>query len=186
MSGLAAAAELGPGDLIAAAAVVREALEPVADRDWKVPAGPLEWDVAYTVSHMIGAAGKYTLYLASRSDHFIAVRLDRWPDATNAEVLESIEPVAAGLVSVAQAAPAQALAYHVTGPTSPAGYLGMACVEFLAHTDDVLAGFGIPFAPPAGLCRRVLGRCYPDQAPPDAGADEPWAALLRATGRQVR
>jgi uncharacterized protein (TIGR03083 family) len=186
MSGLAAAEELGPGDVLAAAALVREALDPVADRDWTVRAGPLEWDVAYTVSHMIGAAGKYTLYLASRSDHFIAVRLDRWPDATNAEVLDSIEPVAAGLVAVAQVTPPQVLAFHLTGPTSPAGFIGKACVEFLAHTDDVLAGFGIPFAPPAGLCRRVLARQYPDQVPPERGADEPWAALLRATGRQVR
>jgi uncharacterized protein (TIGR03083 family) len=187
MSGLAAAEELGPGDLIAAAALVREALEPVADRDWAVTAGPLEWDVADTVSHMIGAAGKYTLYLASRSDRFIAVRLERWPDATNAEVLDSIEPVAAGLAAVAQAVPAEVLAYHVTGPTSPAGFIGKACVEFLAHTDDVLAGFGLPFAPPAGLCRRVLAHQYPDQVlPPGAEAGEAWPALLRATGRQVR
>ncbi len=187
MSGLAAAEELGPGDLIAAAALVREALEPVADRDWTVTAGPLEWDVADTVSHMIGSAGKYTLYLASRSDRFIAVRLDRWPDATNAEVLDSIEPVAAGLVAVAGATPPQVRAFHLTGPSSPADFLARACVEFLVHTDDALAGFGRPFSPPAGLCRRVLAHQYPDQVPPTgAAAGEAWPALLRATGRQVR
>lgn len=160
MSGLAAAEELGPGDLIAAAALVREALEPVADRDWTVTAGPLEWDVADTVSHMIGSAGKYTLYLASRSDRFIAVRLDRWPDATNAEVLDSIEPVAAGLVAVAGATPPQVRAFHLTGPSSPADFLARACVEFLVHTDDALAGFGRPFSPPgcAAGCSRTSTR----------------------------
>ena len=29
-------------------------------------------------------------------------------------------------------------AYHVTGPSSAADYVGRACVELLVHTDDAL------------------------------------------------
>ena len=69
-----------PADLIAAAAIVEAALRPVRDRDWSVRAGPLEWDVGETIIHMLAATAKYTLYLASRSEHFIGLAVTRWPD----------------------------------------------------------------------------------------------------------
>ena len=57
---------LMPDDVVAAAATAEAALRPLAGRDWSVRAGPLEWDVERTITHMIGATAKYTLYLASR------------------------------------------------------------------------------------------------------------------------
>src|ERR1700691_2717284 len=57
---------LMPEDVVAAAATVETALRQVVGRDWSVQAGPLEWDVERTITHMIGATAKYTLYLASR------------------------------------------------------------------------------------------------------------------------
>jgi hypothetical protein len=92
-------------DVVAAAAIVEAALRPVADRDWSVRAGPLEWDVEQTITHMIGATAKYTLYLASRCEHFIGVAVTRWPDATNEEVIDSVVPAAAGLAVVAAVTP---------------------------------------------------------------------------------
>lgn len=177
---------LVPDDVITAAAVAQDALRPLAGRDWAVRAGTLDWDVQRTVTHMIGAAGKYTLYLASRSDHFIALYLARWDDATNTEIIDSIAPVAAGLAAVAGATPPQVRAYHASGLTDAAGFLGLACVEFLVHTDDVLAGFEIPFTPPAGLCGRVLAHRYPGLTPPGEDPGPPWPRLLAANGRQVR
>lgn len=177
---------LRPDDLLASAAVVRQALEPVTELDWAVRAGPLEWDVQRTMIHMIGAVGKYTLYLASRSDHFIALRLDRWRDATNREVIDSIEPMAAALAAVAAVTPPQVRAFHASGMTDAAGYLGMACTEYLAHTDDILAGYRIPFAPPDDLCGRVLAQEYGDQARTAAVAGRYWPALLRSSGRKLR
>jgi hypothetical protein len=177
---------LAPDDVITAAAVAEQALWPVAERDWSVRVGPLDWDVERTITHMIGAAAKYTLYLASRSDHFIALYLARWLDATNAELLSSIAPVAAGLAAVAGGTPPQVRAYHADGPTGPAGFLGKACVEFLVHTDDALAGFGLPFSPPAQLCGRVLAQQYPDSSPAGRPPAELWPCLLRACGRPVR
>jgi hypothetical protein len=173
---------LVPDDVVAAAATAEAALRPVVGRDWSVRAGPLDWDVERTITHMIAAPAKYTLYLASRCEHFIGLTVTRWPDATNEEVIDSIVPVATGLAAVAAVTPSGVLAFHVTGPSSPADYVGRACVELLVHTDDALSGLGVAFAPPADLCRRVLAQQFPDAA----GTGNAWHSLLAANGRPIR
>jgi hypothetical protein len=175
---------LKPDDVVAAAVTVEAALRPVAGRDWSVRAGTLAWDVDRTISHMIGAPAKYTLYLASRCEHFIAFAVQRWRDGdvANEEVIDSVVPIATGLAAVAAITPPDVRAFHVTGPSSAADYVGRACVELLVHTDDALSGLGVAFAPPADLCRRVLAQQYPDAA----GPGNPWHHLLSANGRPIR
>jgi hypothetical protein len=170
-------------DVVAAAIAAEAALRPAIGRDWSVRAGPLEWNVEQTITHMIAATAKYTLYLASRSEHFIGVSIGRWADATNEEVVDSLVPVAVGLANVAAAAPPGVRAYHVTGPSTAADYLGRACVEILVHTDDALTGLGLAFAPPAELCSRALAQQYHDAAVARAADADPWRDLLAATGR---
>jgi hypothetical protein len=173
---------LTPDDVVTAAAAAETALRPVIGRDWSVRAGPLDWDVERTITHMVGAPAKYTLYLASRCEHFIGFSVTRWPDATNEEVIDSIVPVATGLAAVAAITPPGVRAYHDTGLSSAADYVGRACVELLVHTDDALSGLGVAFAPPADLCQRVLAQRFPDAA----GPGSPWHALLTANGRPIR
>jgi hypothetical protein len=173
---------LAPDDVVAAAVTVKAALRPVAGRDWSVRAGTLEWDVEQTIVHMIGAPAKYTLYLASRCEHHIALTIIRFPEATNEAVIDSVVPVATGLAAVAAATPSDVRAFHVTGPSGAADYVGRACVELLVHTHDALSGLGVAFAPPADLCQRVLAQQYPDTARPG----NPWHALLAANGRPIR
>jgi hypothetical protein len=108
-------------DVVAAAAAAEAALRRVAGRDWSVRAGTLEWDVEQTIAHMIGAMASYTLYLASRCEHFIGVAVTRWPDATNEEVVDSVVPVAAGLAAVAAATPPDVRAYQVGQSAEPSG-----------------------------------------------------------------
>ena len=172
-----------PTDVIAAASAAEAALRPVTDRDWSMQAGPLEWDVGQTVTHMLGGVAKYTLYLASRCEHFIGLSIGRWPDATNEEVIDSLVPVATGLAAVAALTPPGVRAYHVTGPSSAADFVGRACVELLVHTDDALTGLGLSFAPPADLCLRVLARQFPDAVAAPGEDAGPWRRLLAATGR---
>jgi hypothetical protein len=176
---------LPAADLIAAASVAEAALRPVVGRDWSVQAGPLEWDVEATITHMIAATAKYTLYLASRCEHFIGLAVTRWPDATNEEIIDSLVPVATGLANVAAATPPGARGFHAAGPSTAADYVGRACVELLVHTDDALTGLGVAFAPPPDLCHRVLGRQFPG-AVAEGGHDDPWHGLLAATGRPPR
>lgn len=173
---------LMPHDVVTAASVTEAALRPVVDRDWSVQAGLLDWSVEQTITHMIGATAKYTLYLASQCQHFIALSATRWPNATNAEVIDSIVPVATGLAAVAAITPPEVRAYHVTGPSSPDDYVGRACVELLVHTSDALTGLCAAFEPPVDLCERVLAQQYPDYA----GAGNAWRRLLSATGRPIR
>jgi hypothetical protein len=173
---------LTPDDVVAAAATAEAALRPVVGRDWSVRAGALDWDVERTITHMIGAPAKYTLYLASRCEHFIGLSVTRWPDATNEEVIDSIVPVATALAAVAAVTPPGVRAYHVTGPSSATDYVGRACVELLVHTDDALSGLGVAFAPPADLCQRVLAQQFPDAA----GPGNSWHSLLTANGRPIR
>jgi uncharacterized protein (TIGR03083 family) len=173
---------LTPDDVVAAAAAVEAALRPVAGSDWSVRAGPLDWDVEQTITHMIGATAKYTLYLASRCEHFIGLSVTRWPDATNEEVIDSVVPVAAGLAAVAAVTPPGVRAYHVTGPSNATDYVARACAELLVHTDDALTGLGVAFAPPADLCQRVLAQQFPGAA----GPGHPWHGLLAANGRPIR
>jgi len=178
---------LTPADLIAAAIIAQAALHPVSARDWSVRAGPLDWDVEQTITHMLAATAKYTLYLASGCEHFIALSVARWPDATNEEVVDSVVPIATGLAAAAAGTPPDVRAYHVTGPSSASDYVGRACVELLVHTGDALTGLGVGFAPPAELCRKVLAQRYPHAAGPETG--EPggaWQGLLAATGRPFR
>jgi hypothetical protein len=175
---------LAPTDVVAVATVVESALRPVADRNWSVQAGPLEWDVEDTITHMLAAVAKYTIYLASRSERFIALAVTRWPNVTNTEVIDSVVPVATGLAAVAESTPADVRGYHVTGPSSAADYLGRACVELLVHTDDALSGLRVAFAPPTELCRKVLAQRYPDAVGPPT--EDPWYNLVAITGRTPR
>ncbi len=173
---------LAPDDVVAAAETAQAALRPVIGRDWSVRAGTLDWDVGQTITHMIGATAKYTLYLASRCEHFIGLSVTRWPDATNEEVIDSLVPVATGLAAVAAVTPPGVRAYHVTGPSSASDYIGHACVELLVHTDDALSGLGVAFTPPTGLCERVLAQQFPHVA----GPGDAWHGLLAANGRPIR
>lgn len=173
---------LVPDDVVAAAVVAEAALRPVVARDWSVRAGPLDWDVERTITHMIGATAKYILYLAGQCQHFIGLSVTRWPDATNGEVIDSIVPVAKGLAAVAAATPPNVRVFHATGLSSAVDYVGRACVELLVHTDDALGGLDVAFTPPVDLCQRVLAQQFPD-AP---RSDNAWHGLLAANGRPIR
>jgi hypothetical protein len=96
-----------------------------------------------------------------------------------AEVLSVVESRAAVLAEVVKAAPVEARAYHPWGMSDPSGFAAMSCDEIMVHTGDIVRGFGVPFAPPESLCRRVANRLFP-WAPGEVDA---WAALQWANGR---
>jgi uncharacterized protein (TIGR03083 family) len=147
-----------------------------------VRARGLEWSVETTVVHIIGALTKESLYLASRSNRFIAVGIVKFRDASPTELVGSIAPAAQALANVARSTPAGSLAYHATGMTDAEGYLAMGCAEVLVHTWDACCGLGREFAGPSDLASAVLARTFPWL---DVG-DSPWETLLWAFGRVRR
>jgi hypothetical protein len=137
-----------PAHVLEAADIDADSLAVHVARDWSVPAGPLEWDVGRPVTHMVAAPAKYTLYLASRSQEFIALTISKWPDATYHELVASIRPIARRLAAVAEWVPAGIRAFHADGPTDVNGFLALACVELLVRADDALQGLGSRLEPP--------------------------------------
>ena len=171
-----------PDDVLRAAAAAASALRPHVDADWSVPAGGLEWSVEATVVHVLGALAKESLYLASRSNRFIAVGVVKFRDAPPAELVGSLVPAAQALANVARATPAGTLAYHSTGMTDAEGYLAIGCAEVLVHTWDACCGLGAEFVGPADVASAVLARTFPWV---EAG-EQPWETLLWASGRLPR
>ena len=170
-----------PEHVLEAADIVADSLGVHVAQDWSVRAGPLEWDVERTVTHMVAAPAKYTLYLASQSEEFIAITITKWPDATHNELVASIRPIAIGLAAVARSVPVGTRAFHADGPTDAPGFLAIACVELLVHADDALQGLGSRLEPPEDLARVVLNAAYPNAR----SYGSAWRALLGATGRST-
>ncbi|EST34103.1 hypothetical protein N566_18885 [Streptomycetaceae bacterium MP113-05] len=161
---------------------------------WDASAGTLEWTCWETVEHLSDDLFAYAVQLGPRTPPldgevpFLwqsrrpggpenAVHADR--EAGPAGLLQVLEASGALLAAMVRTTPSRVRAHHAFGASDPEGFAAMGVVETLAHTHDLAEGLGLSWAPPAGLCVRVLGRLFPD-AP--TGTD-PWQTLLWATGR---
>ena len=168
-----------PADLLASTEFVLGALRPVADRDWSVRAGTLEWDVASTVTHVAGHLTKSTTYLASASTTWSPLVTSADPRATNDHLLDGVEGAAHGLAFVADRVDPSTRGFHAWGMGDAAAFLARGATEVLVHGWDVVTGLGIEFNPPPKVCTPIVRRRFPWIAD-DA---DPWTTLLTAEGR---
>lgn len=170
---------LTPADLMAAAEACSAALRPLAEADWSVLAGDLDWDCRHTLDHVLNALVYYSIHLSSGS----ALRLPTvrtWIQSLQpVELVTLMVPTASILASVASAVPPDRRAFHSAGLADVTGFLAMGCTEMLVHTFDVAKGLGQEFSGPADISRRVVQRIFP-WAPP--GFDD-WSTLLWSAGR---
>ena len=171
--------ELAPEDLLTAARVCQETLQPGLDRDWSVKAGDLEWDCRRTLDHIVDTLVLYAAYLASRGTERLSPPRNGDPSASPAQLLATVAAAAAVLAEVARAAPPGRRAFHPAGMADVSGWIGMGCEEILLHTDDIARGLRLPCRPPDELCSRVRARLFP-WAPADV---DPWDSLGWAAGR---
>ncbi|MFB6894408.1 maleylpyruvate isomerase N-terminal domain-containing protein [Kitasatospora sp. NPDC056327] len=186
-----------PDDL---AAVLRLALRTLraapAGADWSRPAGGVAWDCWSTVEHLADDLLAYAAQLGPEEPprdryvpfatrrpfpggprNFVLAERDGGPGA----LLQVLEASGGLMVAAARARTPDVRAFHPWGLADPAGFVAMSLVETLVHLHDVAGGLGLPWDPPADVCRRTLARLFPDVAPhPGAG---PWPTLLWATGR---
>jgi hypothetical protein len=163
--------------------------------DWRVRAGPTDWDCWETVEHISDDLFGYAAQLgpsapalsdpvpfacAERRPGGPAAAIAADPSAGPAGLLQVLEATGALLTAMVAATPARLSPPRPFGVADPGCFAAaMGVVETLVHTHDVALGLGLDWTPPRGACRRALARLFP--AAPAAG--DPWPALLWATGR---
>jgi hypothetical protein len=182
-------------DLTALAALVADAWRSGADHDWSAPAGTLEWSCARTADHTVDTVLAPAFFLASRrqDDYPGYGEFGVGPGASPDVLAEAVETAARILAAVAAATDPGVRAVIWRRPQvttrGPDDFPPRGALELILHGHDVCSGLGVPFQPPAGLCDRLRHhtRDWPHWASPGWQAltldGDPWADLLRASGR---
>jgi hypothetical protein len=165
-------------DVEQAVAEMVRVLTPYQSRDWRGPAGSLEWSCWTTAAHVAHDLLAYAGQVAARpGSAYLPFDLVIHRDASPRDVLQVV--IASGRLlssAVAGAGPGER-AWH-WGATDPGGFAALGVNETLVHTHDIAQGLGISWVPPARLSAAVLARLFPDA--PDG---DPATVLLWSTGR---
>ncbi len=167
-------------DLVGAATKeLRRALTPVAQADWSVAAGDLEWSCRQTAGHIADDLFSYASQVLARpAAGYLPVEAVVEERGTNAEVLDVVVMCGDLLRLAVEAAPREARAWHPCGVSDPDGFAAMGILETLVHGYDITRGLGVEWLPPEQLCGPVLERLFPD-----AQAGSPAQVLLHCAGR---
>ncbi len=168
-----------PEDLIAAGISARDALAQLTEAQWQQKPPRMDWTRFIVGSHICGALQFYATQLAAGSDKYTptirldeaAIKAEDWPELVNSQSVL--------LATVARGVPAEARAWHPSGPPDVEGFLATGCTEVLLHSWDAMQGTEIGFVAGEQIADRVLRRLFPW-----ASQDTPrWQTLLFATGR---
>lgn len=169
-----------PDDVLSAVAASQHVLGGALHRDWGALAGTLEWTCRRTLDHLVDGTVFYSGQVANEaSKRLPPIRMGN-ADASVEDLLTTLGTVAHILAATLSSAREEGRFFHPAGMADRSGYAAMSCVEVLVHTSDITSGLGIEFAPPQGLCTRVMRRLFPwvENVGPDA-----FATLLWTTGR---
>jgi hypothetical protein len=165
-------------DVQQAVAEMVRVLTPYQSRDWRGPAGSLEWSCWTTAAHVAHDLLAYAGQVAARPDSsYLPCDLVIRTDASPRDVLQVVIASGRLLSSAVAAAGPDARAWH-WGTTDPSGFAALGVNETLVHTHDIAQGLGIGWVPPAPLSAGVLARLFPD-----APEGDPATVLLWSTGR---
>jgi len=173
---------LTTADLRSAAAICRQTLGEVVDRDWSVPAHGLAWDCRATLDHVCDCLAFYAHDLAGRIQIVEGVARDGFAGANPAELIRTVEILAEVLCLVAGGSPPDVRAVHPFGMSDPEGFLAMGAVEVFLHTWDIAKALGVPLTPAdqaEDVAGKIVARLFP-WAPAGIPALD---ALLACTGR---
>ncbi|MFD3599279.1 GNAT family N-acetyltransferase [Streptomyces sp. NPDC058656] len=176
--------DMGGDQVEEAVADAVAALRRVADRDWSVKAGRLDWSCRKTAEHIASDCIAYAGQLAGLpTDRYVPFDITFDECESPEDVLQVVEATGTLLAAAVRTAPREARAFHPYPFRSAnrEGFAAMGVTEVLAHTHDIAEGLGIPYEPPAALCEAVLTRIFPHVRP--APGDGHWRTLLWATGR---
>lgn len=183
-------------DVRAAVTLARDAWADVPDASWDAPAGGLEWTCRETAAHVLDDLGSYAMQVSGsqgNADRAAYVPLEEWevapgrprflfwPEVSGgtAALVASLDAVGGLLEAVVAHVPDDRRGWHPYGVSDASGFAAMGVLELAVHTDDILRAQGRTFRLPDDVTRRVLRRLFPGVAP----GQDPWQALLAATGR---
>lgn len=174
-------------DLERAVRMMGEVLEPLADRDWSVAAGTLDWTCRETLAHIGHDLLGYAAQVAGRSEQaFLPLDLVIRDDAPVPEVLSAVEACGGLLVAALRGAAPDMRAWHF-GPCDAGGFAALGVAEVVLHTYDITRGLDVDWWPPAKFSTRILARLAPDataeQQRSTGRREHSTLVLLRHTGR---
>lgn len=184
-----------PEDLEELAELVAVGWEGAASADWSARAGPLEWSCAKTADHVIDTVVAPAFFLSSR-------RVDDYPeggwspgdDADPDRFARGLRTAARLLAATVRGSDPDAHAIIWRLPTTetrpPVDFVPRGGLELILHASDVAAGLNVEFTPPVAICERLRSHTQdwpfwtfaPGWSPLTMTGD-PWADLLRASGR---
>jgi len=168
----------GSQQIVDSVDAVLAALRPQADRDWKVPAGRLDWSCLETGAHIAHVLTKYASQLAGgRVDPYLPFDVVVRPQATAADVLDVVDACGRLLAAVVAGADPAARAWHY-GMAAPDAFAAMGIGEVLVHGHDIAGGLGLDWRPPGELAAVVVRRLFANGPEGD-----PTDVLLWATAR---
>jgi len=177
-------------DLAVASRLVVAAWGAAVDRDWRVPAGPLEWSCWKTPEHTVDCVFSYAFFLASRATAAYPPfdELRALPEATPADLGDGLRAATTMLHAVIVTSDPQARAIirqrprPVTG--APIEFAARGALEMVLHGHDVASGLGVHLRLPDDLARRLLGSTdgWPGAVPLGATGDA-WSDLIARSGR---
>jgi hypothetical protein len=183
-------------DLLVLAEHVAETWTAAADRDWSAPAGTLDWSCTRTADHTVDTVLAPAFFLASRKldgyPAFEPFTLGQAPSVP--ELVEGLLTAARILTAVVTVTPADARARIWNRPPEargPADFVPRAGLELILHGHDIASGLGVAFRPPTPIAERLRQhtRTWPFWDSPGwrplAMHGEPWADLLRSSGRDT-
>lgn len=173
--------EPGPEDVVAALEASYALLSPLADRDWSIVAGDLEWDCRETLEHVATVQVFYAVHAADQARGRLPGSRTGNPGQTIDELVTVHRVLAKVLAEVLRSMPENARAFHPAGMADRYGFAAMACTEILVHTNDIAQGLGVEFSPPLDVAAKALARLFPWV--PDEG--DQWQSLLYAAGRRA-
>jgi hypothetical protein len=166
-------------DLDEACDHVRTVLRPAVGKAWAERAGTGIWTARATTEHVGDTLMSYAAQLVVRPDDKYVEFAASAAQAKPVALLDFVKAGAGILAAMVRTSDADVRAFHPSGMADPEGFAGMGCVELLVHGEDVARGFGFALDPERELCARLLARMFPTVL----GTEDPWDALLWATGR---